>query len=127
VVRADADLIPAIHHLTFDSKDDDVAIAKMDALLLRFAQGMDLPMEVIMGHQSTTFANAVQIDESTYKAHIEPGVGLFCGFLTSGYLWPSLGAVRPVDADPEDQILLPLAGDPITRLRIVADASALVT
>jgi len=127
VVRADADLIPAIHHLTFDSKDDDVAIAKMDALLLRFAQGMDLPMEVIMGHQQTTFANAVQIDESTYKAHIEPGVGIFCGFLTAGYLWKSLGAPEPADAPQDAPVLLPVANSPITRLRIIADASALVT
>lgn len=127
VVRADADLIPAISHLVFDSKDDDTAIAKMDALLLRFAQGMDLPMEVIMGHQSTTFANAVQIDESTFKAHLEPSVNLVCGFLTAGYLWPSLGAPRPVDVRPNEAVLLPIANDPITRLVIYPDASALIT
>lgn len=127
VVQADADLISSIHHLTFDSKDDDNAIAKMDAMLLRFAQGSDLPVEVILGHQSTTFANAVQIDESTYKAHIEPGVNIFCGFLTAGYLWPSLGAPRPADAPFGQTILLPIQDDPITRLVIIADSSALVT
>lgn len=126
VVRADADLIPAITHMRFDSTEDETAIKKMDALIQRFAQGMDLPVEVTTGHQQTTFANAVQVDESTYKAHLEPLAELICGFLTAGYLWPSLGAERPVDAGADDVLLVP-TDDKATRLVIYPDAKALVT
>lgn len=127
VARADADLIDSIRHMTFETKDDENAIAKMDALLMRFAQGIDAPVEVVLGHMNTTYANAAQIDEATYKAHIEPLVDLVCAFLTAGYLWPSMGAQRPVDAPMDDPTMIPIADEEVARLVIIGDVSALVT
>lgn len=76
---------------------------------------------------NTTFANAVQVDESTFKAHLEPMIELICGFLTAGYLWGSLGVKRPVDAPYDEPTLIPLPGQEVARLVITYDASALVT
>lgn len=128
VVRADGDMIALVKHMRFDVGDDQMALEKMSALIQRFAQGMDLPVEVTVGHQSTTFANAVQIDESTYKAHLEPLVGVVCGFLTAGYLWASMGILRPVDAPADDPMVFPAVDDrQLTRLVIIGDPSSLVT
>ena len=70
----------------------------MDGLLQDIAVGLDLPIEVVLGHANTTFTNAYQIAEETFKAHIEPLVQVICRALTDGYLWPAL---RARGLDPE--------------------------
>lgn len=86
----------AMLHITFPHDSDEMALKKLDAMLTQFAITMDLPMEAVLGFRGTTFANGVVIDESTFKAHIEPGLEEVCGALSAGYLWPQLlAAVSP--------------------------------
>jgi hypothetical protein len=51
---------------------------------------VDLPVEIVTGHAQTTFSNAWQIDESTYKAHLEPKLTTLLDALTVCYLRPLL-------------------------------------
>lgn len=44
---------------------------------------------------NTTFSNAVQIDDSLFKSHIEPLLEIICDALTAGYLRPALGDDTP--------------------------------
>lgn len=67
-------------------------LKEIDDVKQGIALGLDLPIEVVMGHASTTFSNAWQIAEETFKAHIEPLVMHICRALTDGYLWPLLEA-----------------------------------
>lgn len=70
--------------------DDALNVVKRREALERLAQGLDLPFEVILGHQGTTFANAQVISEDTFRVHLEPMVQLFCDAVTLGILWPYL-------------------------------------
>lgn len=71
-------------------KASDSASKRAEAIS-RFAGGVDLPVEVVQGHMNTTFANAVVIDDSLFKSHIEPVLEIICDGLTAGFLRPALG------------------------------------
>lgn len=105
-------------------KDGSDGIAHRDEALQRLAQGLDLPVEVIMGHQSTTFANAAQVSEDTFKLHIEPALERLCDALTVAYLWPALAAMRGLS--PESLINSPYPDD-ILSVGISYDASKLIS
>ncbi len=70
---APADLIEHIRHIDLSKITDATVLMalRMQATTL-FAQGVDLPVEVVTGHMQTTFANASQISRDLYSQHIEP-------------------------------------------------------
>lgn len=80
-----------LRHLTFWSKDQDTALEeKIDGRVKRIARGINLPLEVVMGHQETTFANAKQIDEGEFEDFFQPRSTLLVDGLTIGYYRPNL-------------------------------------
>lgn len=58
----------------------------------RVARGLNMPVEVIMGHRQTTFANADQVSQDEFTDFLEPRILLQADLLTVGYL-------RPIAAD----------------------------
>jgi hypothetical protein len=64
--------------------------AKINNRVARLARGLGLPVEKIMGHQSTTFANAAQVDADEFTDYVEPDVQLLVDCLTVGFLVPNL-------------------------------------
>jgi hypothetical protein len=64
-------------------------------------QGIDIPKDVITGLANVKYSNAVQIDETLYKTHIEPLMLLIADALTVVYLRPYLEAngFDPADVD----------------------------
>ena len=104
--------------------DDSVNVVKRREALERLAQGLDLPVEIILGHQQTTFANAAQISEDTFKVHIEPGVKMLCDAITLGILWPSLAVESGLTADQIAESGYP---DEIMAFAVGYDASMLVS
>src|SRR3954447_8885236 len=93
VVRAPADLLHPDKFRTIDlspTHTSDSAEKRKEAVQ-RFAQGIDLPVEIVTGHAGTTFANAVVIDDALFKSHIEPVLEIICDALTAGYLRPAMG------------------------------------
>ena len=92
VVRAAGELLDKVRHVTFDRKMDDQVLDRQRAALRRIAQGMNLPVEVITGMDSVNHWTAWQIEESTFKAHVEPLAIAIVNALTEGYLIPLLEA-----------------------------------
>jgi hypothetical protein len=61
-------------------------------VLERILQGLDVPKDIVTGLANVKYSNALQIDESLYKAHIEPLMLLIADALTVVYLRPYLKA-----------------------------------
>ncbi len=91
IMRVPADLIDKITTIDLSRSNPSDSSAKRTEAVQRFAQGVDLPVEIVVGHGGTSFANAVVIDDSTYKVHIEPVLEIICDALTAGYLRPAMG------------------------------------
>lgn len=87
-----ADTLDKARFIDFGRGYGDDINRVIDGLKQDIAVGLDLPIEVVLGHMNTTFANAWQIAEETFKAHVEPLVQVICRALTDGYLWPALRA-----------------------------------
>lgn len=64
----------------------------------RLARGLNLPVEKVMGHMQTTYANANQIHQDMYEEHIDPRAILVVDILTTGFLRPQL---IEAEVDPE--------------------------
>lgn len=86
----------------FWSDLDEHAVDLRTEAIRRFALGMDLPPEIVLGTANTGSAanhwTAWQIEEASIKVHIEPLLQLICDALTDGYLIPATG-------DPTDAVL----------------------
>lgn len=94
--------------IEFSRQWDDKAADKRGECVQRFAQGIDLPVEVVLGHMSTTFANAAQISADMYRTYVEPKVIIATDGLTTGYLRLKLpGTPFVIDPDPTDLVVRP--------------------
>lgn len=80
-----------LRHIKLDRGDaTNVLEERITARVTRIARGINLPVEVVMGHQQTTYANAEQVDEDTFEDHFEPRALLLVDVLTVGFLHPQL-------------------------------------
>ena len=96
---AHPDDIAAITRITFDRAFDEVSLKLREELIRRLANGLDLPPEVLLGLADVNHWTAWQIDEQTFKAHIEPAANSIYAGLTDVFLRPLLEAEGV--ADPE--------------------------
>lgn len=60
--------------------------------VIEFAQGVNLPLEIVTGQGSVNHWSAFQIDESLFKSHVEPAADTFVDGITGGYLHVMLEA-----------------------------------
>lgn len=81
-----------IRHITFARESDQWLVSRTETLIERILQGLDMPKEIVTGMQRVKFSNAVNIDESMYKANIEPLALVIADAFTSVYLRPMLKA-----------------------------------
>lgn len=79
----------------------------------RVARGLNLPVEKVMGHMSTTYANAEQIDQDEFDDHFETRCMTACDVYESAFLRPQLA-----EAGIEPQL--------VDRVFVWFDASRLV-
>lgn len=92
IVRSPAEYIEKFKHIVFERPLDPVAAEQRKELIIRIASGLDIPAEVLLGLADSNHWSAWQIDEQTFKAHIEPLVIMICNAITVGFLRPALGA-----------------------------------
>lgn len=92
VIRVKGDLIEKIKHLTFATPFSAEVDVYIDKELRRFATGMDLPAEIVLGLGEANHWTAWQIEESGLKLHVEPMLEAVCSALTTGFLRPALAA-----------------------------------
>ncbi len=104
VVTAPDDAIDKAKLLTFWSELDAASLELRNEAIRRFALGMDLPPEQVLGMSSNggtgggtsngvSHWGAWQVEESTIKMHVEPMLDVIVNALTMGYL-------RPMTDDP---------------------------
>ncbi len=92
-LRVPGEWVDKIKHLSFATPLDDKAIALREEAIRRFATGMDMPAEVLLGMTDANHWSAWQVEESAIKMHVEPTAETAVQGLTIGYLFPALAAL----------------------------------
>jgi hypothetical protein len=100
IIRGPAELGDKIKQFKFERAFDENLVARADRVLDRIMQGLDVPKDIVSGMANVKYSNALQIDESLYKAHIEPLMLLIVDALTVVYLRPYLKSI----GYPDDQV-----------------------
>lgn len=90
IIRGPAELGDKIKQFKFERSFDPALAQRADRVLERILQGLDVPKDIVTGLANVKYSNALQIDESLYKAHIEPLMLLIADALTVVYLRPYL-------------------------------------
>lgn len=90
IIRGPAELGDKIKQFKFERSFDPALAERSDRVLERILQGLDVPKDIVTGLANVKYSNALQIDESLYKAHIEPLMLLIADALTVVYLRPYL-------------------------------------
>ncbi len=124
IIRGPAELGDKIKLFKFERSFDEALINRADRVLERILQGLDVPKDIVTGLANVKYSNAMQIDESLYKAHIEPLMLLIVDALTIVYLRPYL---KSIGYDPVEVDKLVIWYDPsavATRNDRAADADA---
>jgi hypothetical protein len=93
LVRGPAELGEKILLIRFERSFDPSLVQRADRVLERILQGLDLPKDVVSGMASVRYSNAVTIEDSFFKAHVEPLTLLICDAITDVYLRPALEAM----------------------------------
>lgn len=76
---------------------DETAAKQRQELIQRIAIALDLPPQVLTGIGDLNHWNAWQVDEQTFKYHLEPATQLMCQSLTQGYFRPHLEQMGVTD------------------------------
>lgn len=87
IIRGPAELLDKIVHFRFDKPMGENQ-AKRDELIKRLALSLDMPPEALLGIGDTNHWGAWQIDESSWKVHIQPIAQTLVENLTTAYLRP---------------------------------------
>jgi hypothetical protein len=123
LVRGPEELGDKIKQFKFDRSFDPALAERADRLLERILQGIDVPKDVVTGLANVKYSNAVQINESLYKSHIEPMAVLICDAFTTAYLRPALVAAGMTQEDADQYIIWYDPSDIITRPDHAEDAN----
>lgn len=113
VVRGPSEALKEFRQVHIGRDSSDTLDKRIEARIQRIARGLNLPVEVVMGHQQTTYANAEQVDQDTFEDHLEPRCRLMVDALTVGFLRPQLEQSN-------------VAPDVLQRIVVWYDASALI-
>jgi hypothetical protein len=105
IIRGPAELGDKIKQFKFERSFDPALAQRADRVLERILQGLDVPKDIVTGLANVKYSNALQIDESLYKAHIEPLMLLIADALTVVYLRPYLIANGFSQADVERLVI----------------------
>ena len=124
IIRGPAELGDKIKQFKFERSFDPALAARSDRVLERIMQGIDVPKDVVTGLANVKYSNALQIDESLYKAHIEPLMLLIADALTVVYLRPYLIANGFSEAEVERIVVWYDPSQVATRNDRAADADS---
>jgi hypothetical protein len=98
ILTGDPEDVDKVRLLEPSRSVDEVAAKQRGELLVRLANGVDLPPEVLTGYGDTNHWGAWLIDEQTFRTHIAPAAQLFTNAVTEELVWPSVQAAGlPVD------------------------------
>jgi len=124
IIRGPAELADKIKQFKFERSFDPALSDRSDRVLERILQGLDVPKDTVTGLANVKYSNAVQIDESLYKAHIEPIMLLLSDALTVVYLRPYLKSLGYIDEEISRIVIWYDPAEVSTRNDRAADADA---
>ena len=90
VVRGEKDLGEKIKLFSFNRSFDQMHVQMAENKLDRILAGLDIPKDIAQGLSGVKYSNAILIEESLYKAHIEPLILMIVDALSVGVLRPLL-------------------------------------
>ena len=90
VIRGPGGALEKLKHIDLASALDAEAAKIREELLGSIATSFDLPKEVITGIADLNHWSAWQVDDNTFRHHVEPHVITVCDSLTGAYLRPYL-------------------------------------
>jgi hypothetical protein len=99
IVRGPADLVDKIRLVQFERSFDPALATRCDKVMDRILAGIDVPKEAVAGYSQVRYSNAIVIDESLFRSHIEPLALLLCDALTVVYLRPALRAAGVAESE----------------------------
>jgi len=82
VIRGPADVGDKIRHIKLERSFDPQISRDAERTLERILSALDLPKDVVSGMASVKYSNAITIEESLYKAHVEPLILMIVDALT---------------------------------------------
>jgi hypothetical protein len=90
LLRGPAEFADKIKYIAIKRETDQFLVGRADRVLERILQGLDVPKDIVTGLANVKYSNAIQIDESMYKAHVEPMALMICDAVTDIILHPSV-------------------------------------
>jgi hypothetical protein len=97
VLEVPADSIPDFKHLTFESNFDELALKLREEAVRRFAIGLDIPAEILLGLGDSNHWSAWALTSEAIRMGIEPKLATVSYALTQQWLRPLLQAERVKD------------------------------
>ncbi|MEU7323405.1 hypothetical protein ABZ682_23065 [Streptomyces griseoviridis] len=97
VLEVPADSIADFKLLTFESNFDELALKLREEVIKRFATGLEIPAELLMGMGDTNHWGAWMLTSEAIRMGIEPKLQTVCHALTQQWLRPLLQAERVDD------------------------------
>jgi hypothetical protein len=85
----------AFRFVRIDREDSPTLVGKLDKALARMGQSIDVPPEIITGLSDVNHWTAWQIDSSTFRYYLEPGIRLMADSLTQCFLRNALKGFPP--------------------------------
>lgn len=90
VVRAPAEHLAAIKHITLSTPFDEKASKRTEAQVQRLANSLSVPAEVLTGMADVNHWTGWLLDENAVKMHVEPPLQVITHGLSTRYLWAVL-------------------------------------
>ncbi|MET7720668.1 hypothetical protein [Streptomyces mirabilis] len=98
ILEVPADQIPNIKRLTFESDFDTLAIQLREEAITRFANGLEVPAEILLGQGDINHWGQWALKDEAITLGVEPKLGTVTHALTTQYLQPLLEAENVEDA-----------------------------
>ncbi len=124
IIRGPAELGDKIKQFKFERSFDPALAERSERVLERIMQGLDVPKDIVSGLANVKYSNALQIDESLYKAHIEPLMLLIADAITVVYLRPYLISIGYSELEVNRLVIWYDPSQVATRNDRAADADA---
>ncbi|MEU1180631.1 hypothetical protein ABZ464_23825 [Streptomyces sp. NPDC005820] len=99
ILEVPADVISDIKWLSFESNFDELALKLRDEAIRRFANGLEVPAEILLGLSDANHWSAWAISAEAVRLGVEPRLALVAYALTTQWLRPLLEDEGVEDAD----------------------------
>lgn len=103
VIGAPAEHVDKIKHVTFGKDVSDIEIRKRDSAMLRFARGIDMEPDQLLGLGDTNHWNGHLLADQDVNLHVNPVMKTLCQAFWRNVVRPML--VKAKIADPDKYVL----------------------